>query len=163
MLQSFFVAESALRGHLVMVVIGVIEPLLTVGQPLAGFIDHNHGVAREVIEQRRWMVPSQTHQSPHSLRGAAFKELLQGLFTQQSIEPLRHRFPQLIGDERAKSCRRETQLIHWIERALAGGIELAKFVELFSEKLQTNGQLAADWINVNDVAAPAPGSFLVNG
>ena len=157
------VAQPAFGGHFVVVLINVIQPLLPMRQSLASLIDHHCCGAGQVIEQRRRLLPGQTHQTPHTLGCAALKKFLQGLFAEQAIKPFRHGFPQLVGNQGTEPGGRETQLINRIQRPLRGWIKLTQFVEFFPEEFKTDREFTAHREDIDDVPTTAPGSLLIDG
>ena len=160
---AFVLAEPQLSGHLLMMIRRMIQPLLSMGESVASLIDDDAASLRQVVEQRGWLIPCQSHQAPHSLRGASFQQGLSRLVSQKPFNPFRHLIPETVCDERAEAGRRQAQLLDGIQGTLAGGVELTQFVEFLSKELQTHGQFAAHREDVDDVPPPAPGPFLING
>ena len=52
-LIPFLFGKAAFGGHFTVVIRGMVQPLLTVGQAMASFIDDHCCGLRQVIEQRR--------------------------------------------------------------------------------------------------------------
>ncbi len=145
-----------------MVVAGVVEPLLAVGQALASLIHGDQGGAGQVVEQGGRLLPGQTHQAPHPLGRAPLQQLLEGLWGQQLGERLRHRLAQGIGDQRPVARGGEAHRLDRIEGALGGGIELPQLLQVFTEELQPHRQLGAHREHIDDVAAAAPAALLLD-
>ena len=141
---------------------GMVEPLLSMGQTMASFVDDDATVIVQIIEQGCRGLPGQPHQASHAFWGTPIQQQLEILPSQQTIQGLGHPITQGIGDQRAETGGCQLQLIDRIKRALACGVELSQLVQFFPEELQTHRQFTADGKNINDVAATAPGSFLVD-
>ena len=81
-----------------MVLDGVVEPLLAVGEAVAPLIDGDQRAVGQVIQQGGRLAPGQTHQPPHPLRRSALQQLFAGLGAEQLIETLGHALAQGIGN-----------------------------------------------------------------
>ena len=110
----FLLREAELTCHVAVVLHGVIQPLLPMGQTMAALINHDRGGGREIVEQAGRLAPSQTHQATKTFGGASLKKLFSGFIPQQPIQPLRHGVPQLIGHQRTESRGGELQALHGI-------------------------------------------------
>ena len=159
---TFLIRKAEFAGHVPVVVDGVIEPLLAMGQPVTALIDHNRGRGRQIVEQAGGLPPGQPHQATEPFGCASLQQFFGGLIPQQSIQAFRHGVPQLVGNKRSESSRRQLQPLHRIERTLGGRVKFPEFVQLFPEEFQSHRQFTADRVDVDDVAAATPGSLLVD-
>ncbi len=160
--QGGLVAVTEGGRHLAVVLGGVVEPLLAVGEALAPPVDRHQGAGREVVEQGRRPLPGQTHQPPHALGGAALQEQVEGGRVQQLLQTLGHPLPQGLGDQGGITGGGEAHLLHHIEGTLAGGIELPQFLQVLTEELQPHRQFGTHREDVDDVPPAAPGAFLLD-
>ena len=98
-----------------MVVDGVIQPLLAVGQSVTALIDHDRSGGRQIVEQAGGLAPGQSHQASQPLRRASLQQFFCGFIPQQAIQSFRHGLPQLIGHEGAKARGGELQAVHRVQ------------------------------------------------
>ena len=108
---AFRLGKAELRSHVLVMVFGMIQPLLSMGHAMAALIHNDRCVVWEVVEQRGRFAPGQAHQSAHALGTSALQELFRRLVSQESIEAIGHRFAQRIGDQRTESGRRQAKLV----------------------------------------------------
>ena len=107
--------QTRLCSHVVVMFLHMAEPLLSVGQALASLIDHHCCGVRQVVEKRGGLLPGEPHQPAHAFRGPAVQKLLCALRTEQLLQSIGHRLPELVRNQRPKPCWCESKRIDGVQ------------------------------------------------